>query len=224
MSSSSSSSYVRIGPKKRKTGHKNRMHIVRPNATPSTRVMDVSFPIPQTLGNNVYNVIQTGSVFQVVSSTGGNTYGSFITTFSLLDQVASLTSVFDQYRIRCVEITFRPRVSQESSASANVGQFATVIDVDDNINLSSFGQASDYQTCLIGRGFDSQVRTFIPHCANALSSGGTFSGYGNVESPWIDTTSQTVTHYGLKYAWTTTDAVYTIDVTSRFWYQFKNVR
>jgi hypothetical protein len=198
-------------------------HVSRPGFSAQEKVMDINFPIAQSLGNNVYSCIQTGNMSTVSSSASANVYASFYVTLSQLDQYASLVAVFDQYRICAVEITFRPRISQESSNSANTGSFATVIDVDDAASLTSFAQAEDYQTCLIGRGFESQVRTFVPHAAVALYTG-SFSGYGNVSSPWIDTSSSTVQHYGVKAAWTATDSIYVMDYTTRFYLQFKNVR
>jgi hypothetical protein len=223
-SSSSRAALRRVSHNKTpKTKHASQTHVTRPGSITGQKVVDCNFPLSRSLGDNIYNLIQTGNTSSLVSSASGPAYASLYLTLSQLDQYTSLVAVFDQYRIKAVEISFRPRISQESAASANTGLFCTVIDVDDAASLTSFAQAEDYQTALVGRGFECQTRTFKPHAAMALYSG-SFSGYGNTESPWIDSSSSTVQHYGVKTAWTITDSAYTIDYTCRYWLQFKNVR
>jgi len=222
-SSSSSSSTIR---RVKRTVHKHKKsntHVAKPSASVAQKVFDVNFPLRGTVGNNVYDIIQTGNSAVITSSGVANVYSAYYVSLNQFDQYTSLTAVFDQYRIRMVEATFRPRVTQETANSANTGLFATVIDVDDGALLTTFAQAEDYQTCSIGRGLECQTRTCIPHAAMALYSGA-FSSYGNVASPWIDTSSSTVQHYGFKTAWTSTDVAYVMDVQFRAWFQFKNVR
>jgi hypothetical protein len=188
-------------------------------------VLQPTFPLKGTRIDQKYSIVQTATPNQTISSSNAGPSFAYVNfTLSLLDQVSSLTAVFDQYRIKLVEVSFRPRMTFESSASANTGQFITVVDVDDSAVLSSMAQAADYQTALIGRGLDSQRRVFIPHCAIAAYGAGTFTSYANVASPWIDCSSTGVVHYGLKTAWSQTDSVYSIDFTVRVSADFRNVR
>jgi len=123
-----------------------------------------------------------------------------------------------------VETTFRPRVTMvAASATTNPGILVTVVDNDDSNNLTSFAQAEDYENAIVGTGIQCQTRTQVPHAAVAAYSGA-FSSFANVASPWIDCTSAGVVHYGIKTAWSTTDIVYTTDITNRYWFEFRNVR
>jgi len=197
----------------------------RPGVLAAEGVMEPKFPLRYTGLNVPFNLIQTqaASGISLTSSTTVPTFTATNFTLSGLDQAASLQAVFDQYRIKMIEVSFHPRVSQESSTSANTGIFTTVVDVDDSTTLSSIGSANDFSTALTGRGFDSQVRTFVPHVAGAVYSGA-FTSFSNLTSPWIDTLSPNVQHYGIKTAWSSTDSVYTFDASVRVWYQFRNVR
>lgn len=185
----------------------------------------MTMPLAATVNNRVYDVIQSTTVpGTITSSTTFQTYSAFFFKFTDVDQNASLGAVFDQYRVVMLEVTFLPRMTIESSGSANTGLFTSVIDYDDATALTHDYQAYDYENALTGRGLDPQKRTWRPHAAVAAYGGGVFTSFANEESPWIDAASGTVQHYGLKTAWTVTDAAYTIDVLTRVWLQFRNVR
>jgi hypothetical protein len=229
MSSSSSAANRRVSqkksPKRAKGKSRKQTHVARPGWAGTTEgVVDVTMPLAATINNRSYSVIQTSATVNTLTSSSVSvTYGNFSYTLSLIDQVNSFTAVFDQYRIRMVELTFYPRVTVESLNTVNTGLLATVIDYDDASNLTSFAAALDYENCLVGRGLDPQKRTFIPHVAMAAYSGA-FTSFANVGDQWIDCASTGVVHYGAKTAWTITDVAYTMDAVSRVWLEFRNVR
>jgi len=181
-------------------------------------------PLASTINTKVYDIIQhTGTPVTISSSTTLATFGIVNFYLNLLDQATQLAAVFDQYRVMMMEVSVLPRVNTEYLPAVNTGLLTTVIDYDDSTALTTTAQAYDYENALTGRGLDPQKRTFIPHIAVASYSG-SFTSYANRAQQWIDCSSGGVFHYGLKTAWSPTDAVYTCDLVTRVWMQFRNVR
>jgi hypothetical protein len=187
-------------------------------------VIEPRFPLSSTLINKTFKLVQTAPQLVTITSSAAMATFSFVNfTFSLMDNVAAWQTVFDQYRVPLLQISFRPRATFESANTANTGTFVTVVDVDDSTALTTIAGAMDYATAVVGRGLDAQTRTFVPHAAIAAYSGA-FTSYANIKSPWIDCASPGVFHYGVKTAWSITDAAYIIDVTTRVVLEFRNVR
>jgi len=120
---------------------------------------------------------------------------NFSFTLNSLSNVSSLTTVFDQYCIYSVTVTF-------TYGSINTGFLApldlyTAIDYDNttNIGLSGIQNFASYNESIIVPG-TSLVRTVKP-CVALAAYTGAFTGYttGRV---WIDCNSTTVNHYGLR--------------------------
>lgn len=156
------------------------------------------------------------------SSTTVSTFGGLYFTVGALDQISSLTALFDQYRITEIEVWIMPRTTN-NTVTSNTGLFASVVDYDDDTVLSTFATALDYTNVVVGTGIEGHYRRFKPHAAMAAYSGA-FSAYANVESPWIDAASTGVRHYGIKTAWTATDIQYSSDVMVRLHTEWRNVR
>jgi len=175
--------------------------------------------------NAVFRVVQSYETPGfAVSSAALTTYTASIFTVNFLDQITSLTAVFDQYKIEMVEVWLTPRCGVViDNATANMGTFHTVIDYDDNNVLTTIGQALDYANVVVSSGCVGHYRRFVPHIAVAAYSG-TFTSFANETAPWIDAASPTVAHYGMKTAWTTTDIVYTYDLQVRIHTAWRNVR
>jgi hypothetical protein len=229
MSSSSSSQWKgKKSKSKAKSStklNKSNSEIVRAGATSSCEaVRQLKFPLPTIFDNQIYNVRQTLIGSLITSSNVAVTYGALSFTLAQLDQAASLAAVFDQYRIRMIEVNFEPVANFNTGPTASFGSLYTVIDYDDATPLTSVGQAADYSNCLIGQGFEKQRRVFEPHVAVAAYSGA-FTSFANEAAPWIDSNSGGVQHYGIKYAWTSTTVnAMNIAIYARFWVQFRNVR
>jgi len=205
--------------------HKKKLHAVKAGQLPEAGVLEPYFPLMSTVQNKIYPFIQTTATpVTITSSVVGTAFGTVNFILNLIDQYTTFTALFDQYRIRMVETCFRPRATQALTTSAsNPGTLCTVVDNDDSNALTTFAQAQDYENAITGTGLQSQTRTQVPHAAMAAYSGA-FSSFANVASPWIDCTSPGVVHYGIKTAWTQTDVAYTIDITNRYWFEFRNVR
>lgn len=164
---------------------------LRSLANPNTKV----FTIQQTLATFILQ--QAGAVEQDFA---GGAAPLLAPTLSLLDQVSTLTSLFDQYRIAKVDAIFRPLYGP-ANFSAAVGDIPgalyVVIDYDDTTALT-IAQLRQY-TSLVTSEFEQIRVSYVPHVANAVYSG-VFTSFGNLTSPWIDCNSTSVVHYGLKAA------------------------
>jgi len=141
--------------------------------------------------------------------------------FADVDQYAALTAVFDQYKINMIECWIEPQGS--NSNISNAGRYASVIDLDDVTALASVGSALDYQTCLVSGGQSCQYRKFRPHVAVAAYTGA-FGGFKNEPASWIDTSSSTVKHYGLKAVFEPTSSTMAYDLTLKYHISLRQVR
>jgi len=119
-----------------------------------------------------------------------------------LEQYATFQALFDQYRVDALEFTFRPTFTANSFTSGLGASFVppnlyTVIDYDDNTTPTSLAQLREYENCTTSL-YETVVRRFKPHIAVAAFNG-SFTGNMNAPAPWIDTASNNVIHYGVKY-------------------------
>lgn len=181
------------------------------------------FPSPLDFDNKVYNFIQTVDSAVLTSSVTVPTFGAFLFTIGDLPQISSFSSVFDQYRIAMVTLSFKPNSNSNISSIADFGLLHTVVDYDDANVLSSIAAATDYTNVIVTDGYKVQTRTFVPHIAVAAYSG-TFTSYQNETAPWIDMASTAVQHYGVKTAWGVTSAVCKYQTVTKYWIQCRSVR
>ncbi len=161
--------------------------------------------------NRVYAFSQRFVGTSITSSTVAITPASYAFQVSSLSNSSTLSSLFDQYRIKMIEFITYPRVGAAFTTSGNPGRLTSVIDYDDTSNLATEAAAMEYQSALTSSGLDGHYRRFVPHVAYATYSGA-FTSYGNATSPWIDAASPNVDHYGVKLLWTITDTAYVQDV------------
>jgi len=80
------------------------------------------------------------------------------------------------------------------------GEFLTALDFDDGVALTTQAQALDYASCIVTPANVPQRRCFVPRAAPAFWASAAFAGYGTVPSPWLNSASSAVQHYGVKYA------------------------
>lgn len=186
--------------------------------------------MPKTMSkseSNTYTVCQefdygTIGAAWLTTSTSTPTFASFAPSLQNIDQYSTFVALFDQYRISQIEFWLVPFASAASSSNFATGFISSVIDLDDSTSISTV-QAGDYASCLTTNVDQGHYRRFIPHVADALYSG-SFSSYGNVAAPWIDTSSPSVIHYGVKVAAGATTAIMTYGYRARAVIQFRSVR
>jgi hypothetical protein len=156
------------------------------------------------------------------SSSSLNQFLSYTFSFGAIDQSASLANVFDQYRITEVEFWLMPRILGVLTTSYG-GILSTVIDLDDSTVLTQPNQAGDYSSCVTTESSQGHYRRFVPHAAIAAYSGA-FSSFANQPSPWCDTSSPSVVHYGIKATLTVHSTQVIYDINTRLHLEFRSVR
>jgi hypothetical protein len=135
----------------------------------------------------------------IVASASSAVSGTLNFQLSNLDGASAL-AIWDQYRIECIRLTVIPAnnaIGLQTATNILVPLYV-VIDYDDSTALGSQAQARKYDNCIILEPAESCCRVFKPRAAIAAYAGA-FNNFINVPSPWIDTVSSGVQHYGIKY-------------------------
>jgi len=173
--------------------------------------------------NHVFTVQQLVEVGTVMTtSTSVPTFGVYYFVLSSLPQQATVTALFDQYRVDKLEAWVTP-ISQLGNDGTN-SRWSSVIDLDDETLLTTYNGALEYETCTTTQICDAHYRTWVPGVAIASYSGA-FTSYANVIAPWIDCGSTSVRHYGLKFAAeVASTAAHGITMLLRAHVSFRNVR
>lgn len=168
----------------------------------------------------VQQLIEVGTV--LTTSTSVPTFGVYYFTLSTLPQQATVTALFDQYRVDRIESWITP-ISQLGNDGTN-SRWSSVIDLDDETALTTYNSALEYETCVTTQICDAHYRSWVPGVAIASYSGA-FTSYANVRAPWIDCGSTSVRHYGIKLAAeVASTASHGITMLVRAHVSFRNVR
>lgn len=189
----------------------------------------------------VYNFKQTVDGVNIPNiGTRTITQGSGLQHFGIyftladLPQASSFTTLFDQYKINKITIKFIPMTMvngferSDVASVTNPGMMGTVIDFDDANTLSNINAYEEYQNFRYQSAVSMKThsRTFRPHIAMAAYQG-TFAGFTNVPSKWIDCANATVQHYGVKFymdVYASANTAQAYQVFATYYLSFKNVR
>lgn len=163
---------------------------------PYTTVSHVPRPPSRTFTVRV--TTQTGAILTVSPSV--NQFPTYSFTLDDLDTYTRFTNLFDQYRIDCVTFKLVPMQNAigltTNSTTLTVTPYCT-IDYDDATAYSSAQQARGNESCIIVAPGMECVRQLQPRMAVAAYSGA-FTSYANVPPTWIDCSTPSVQHYGVK--------------------------
>jgi len=181
------------------------------------------FPTPAEADrmNKPLNIIQTQKLTRINNSTTVEIDGGINFTFSQINQYNELAAVFDQYRFVLIEIKFLPTIQALATGNQG-GMFFTCVDTDDSSSTTA-SAIRDYPGCVSTESFKGHTHIFQPHVAIAAYSGA-FTSFSNAVSPWIDVASPSVQHYGVKYAYDLSPAIFYHDIIVRIHVQLRNVR
>lgn len=172
--------------------------------------------------------------FAITAGTGVSTKGY---NFSLnqLPNSAEYSTLYDQYRILGIKVTFYPAITQ-SFLTATIGaqapgEFYSVIDHDTSNPPASIGAYLQYDT--LRRSFFNRPhsRYFRPQCLvkAVMNSDTTATAATNLNrKSWIDMGSMDAKYFGLLVAYSVSDSttVYAqlIRATATFYFQCKSCR
>lgn len=197
----------------------NRLALRRRNAPKKLRGRRMNRP-------KVYHFKQTTYVpsgLQLVPGSAALTTYAF--NAASLGNMPAFQTIYDQYSIRKVVMKFIPKFSMMASTTSSSVQFTSVLDFDDNNNLTAPSAAWQYQTVKMTRAHQVHTRVLRP-CANSV-----FDAVGGGLSPktslWLDLSNLNVPHYGIKLGiepLPTGAAPLDYDIQTTFYLAFKNVR
>jgi hypothetical protein len=174
---------------------------------------------------NAVTMVDAGTIYNT-STSGFSNAGLYFTAAAHIGQFSSFAAVFDQYRIKTIEVWLTTQNYPSVSNYSNIqyGKFLSVIDYD---NASGAFVATDllaYQNVLVTNGADGHYRKWVPHIAQAAyTSAVAFSGFSNVTSPWIDCASSTVEHFGIKAGSDTVLVAGVVNMLVRVHTQYRNI-
>lgn len=193
----------RIGrSKSSKKGNKKDLHINVGNDArqPWLRQMDNR--------NMEFHTVETLTTTNLITSGVAPVYAGIAFTISAVQDFASFSDVFDQYRINLIEILIQPQVTEVTSVAGDVGSYISVTDVDDANAPTSAANLGSYPGVVETNGTVSHYHRFVPSVAVAVYSG-TFTSFAATTSMWLDCGSSGIQHYGLKVATLPSTAVQT---------------
>jgi len=162
----------------------------------------------------------------LASALGGNSV-AYYWTLDQLPGYTEYTSLFDQYRIKKVDVLIQTKnpIGPGPYGYSPV-RIMGVPDFDDSTPPSTESDIQQYQNLQVWRPNTDKKFTIIPRIAKAAYSGA-FTSYSNEAAGWLDVASPSVRHYGLKLfitADTTANDRCYWNVYSRVYLEFKSQR
>lgn len=141
------------------------------------------------------------------------TYGSSSFNMGQFNGTAEYLGLFDQYRFNYLEAWLEPAAVIVNNVQS--GLIVSAVDLDDANTPTTVQQVEDKPSSIVTTGNAAHYHRWIPHIAVAAYSGA-FTAFSNAESQWIDSASNTVQHYGIKYCSSAaTTAVYSYNLSIR---------
>jgi hypothetical protein len=178
--------------------------------------------------NKPHLFIQTSSQGTVIqsSTTAITGFGRSFAASDIL-QFSSFAAVFDQYRIKLIEVWLTPFGSGTVPGYTAAPRFYSVVDYDDSsVSGFSVGLIQSFENCITTRCTDGHYMKFRPHIASV--TGGSLSttptGLENIPSPWLDCAQTGIPHFGVKAIVDSTNGAtdVKIDMVSRIHCEFRN--
>ncbi len=186
-------------------------------------------PSSNSIGNDLrpYRFTKMLDKGAITSTAGAEGLYAYQFTIGDLSEIASFTSVFDQYRISRIDVIIKP-CSQPNNNASTAPPYAfcyVVTDYDDSAALASASLALNYRNVSILGPGQGHRRTFIPRCNIVVGSNGSLPSISK-PAPWCDCADTSVIHYALKIAVTqsTSTNITTWRVFCRYFVDFRLVR
>lgn len=188
--------------------------------------------IPRKLNNQVHAFKQTFEGPNIDIQTGITpTLRGYGISINGLADITHFTSLFDQYRINMIKLTFKPQYTN-FNATANqayeVPYIYLAVDLDTGQAPASIEELDQYTRKKI-RLFNKPVSmAWKPAILSSCYNTATSTAYYTVMKRWLDAAYSTVPHYGLKVGIVNSNSAstvaQTVRVTCTLWFQFRNVR
>jgi len=136
-------------------------------------------------------------VIFLATSAAVPSFASILFTASQIPDFTSFSAIFDQYRIRMIEVLIEPQINEVLTIANDVGELASVVDIDDANVPTAYNDLMSYPSVVQMRGSQSHYHRFVPSIAVATYSGA-FTSFAASTSMWLDCGSSSIQHYGIK--------------------------
>lgn len=188
-------------------------------------------PRPRRFNNQVHSFKQSTELSNI--SVAAATTQQFAYTFDLnqLTNVASFNTLFDEYRINAVKVSFTPAYNFYGTAvtagTVSMPVIYTVTDYDSDASLAA--GALDQYTNLKYRSFNRTHTHYLkPKVLNQIFISAGSTGNNPIRAPWLDMANANVPHYGILGVITASDsskiAAQLVRVHATFYLQCRYVR
>jgi len=171
--------------------------------------------------NRIYQITQMIDYGTVLTSSNvGPAFGGQNFQLNSLPQVASWTAIFDQFKIDAIETWLQ---AAQTNNGGHTGWLYSAVDYDSGAAPASIAAIQQYSNVKESSIQTGHYHKFVPHVAVGAYTG-TFTGYANQTSQWIDSNSPTTQHYGQVFAVSqTTDNGLIFNLQARLHLSFRNV-
>lgn len=177
--------------------------------------------------NNIYRFSRTYTKPAISSATSGFRSQGYEFHLSELSQAGTFTGLFDFYRIDGILIKFIPRQTVNTDGAYS-GEFYIAPDYDDDNAFGNEDEAKRKQGVRVVYSVRNRpIKMFIRPRASMLVYNGivTTSAYSQARRGiWIDSTNAGVPHYGVKWGWTQSSTVHTMDIFVTMYFSCKGVQ
>lgn len=175
--------------------------------------------------SRVHNFKRTVYLNGAISgSTLLDTFGRSGFSLANVTNYTEFTNLFDMYKINGIKIRFMPRAnSAEAGTNQGLVKFFSVVDYDDVSLPTAITDLLQYENVKITNTSRDHMRYFKPKVASAVYQNAVGTGYAP-RSGWIDCSSPTVEHYGIKWALQQLPAGnQSMDIAITYYMAFKHV-
>lgn len=176
----------------------------------------------QRMDNRTFEFCQLVDLGSVLTSSAGAAtfYGTAFNAAQLI-QISSIQALFDQYKIKELEVWITPVLS---AATTVTSLLYSAVDYDSSATPSSINQITQYQNVMETNATNGHYRRWRPHVGMAVGIPNTsVQGMGNVVAPWIDSLTTGVNHNGLVIAMAASATTVTLNLRVRYTVQVRNV-
>jgi hypothetical protein len=147
------------------------------------------------------------------TSTSVDTFRAWNFVLTDFGGYATFQAAFEQYRIDEIEVWLVPACGIPTPAAQENGTFIVAVDTDDSATPGSYTALQSFDSAVDGMLYEPRYLRFKPRFATAAYSGA-FTSYES-SGGWLDCDSNTVQHYGVKLAASTSSYATPIKILFR---------
>jgi len=167
--------------------------------------------------HDVWQTAENGNI--LTSSAGAETDVGRLYNINMIQGISSWLSVFDQYKIKEIEVWITP--SSSTQVVSDNFRWLTAIDYDDS-STPTFNGLLQYSNVTDSGRNEAVYRRFTPHIAVNMNVAGSSIAAKNQKSDWIDSSQPTANHYAIKVSMSSTSTTVVLAERVRFHIQFRN--